>query len=233
MIEKLQKIGLSNKEAQIYLALVKKGEATANELAKQTSSQRTVAYNVLQQLLTKGFVNYVKKGNVRLYKISDPKSLSASIREKEILANEIVKDIGKIKREIQSDKNVEVHEGIESMRGLFEEIRKARNLKVLNATGKIFEHLIYSSEHIVKEIAFKNDVHVIGVDSMKKTRLAEFKKIKFKYLPANAENIATTFIFNNKVIIQILKDKPFLIKIENKEIFEGYSKDFDVLWKKL
>ena len=41
------------------------------------------------------------------------------------------------------------------------------------------------------------------------------------------------FIFKEKVIIQVLKDKPFLIKIENKEIYDGYKKDFDVLWSKL
>jgi len=233
MIEKLKKLGLSNKEAQIYLVLVKKGEATANELAKQTSSQRTVAYNVLQQLLEKGFVNYVRKGNVRMYKISDPKFLLSSIPEKELLANEIINDLKKVRKEVRVDKNVEVFEGLESMRGLFEEIKNSDNLRVLNATGKIFDYLIYSSEHIVKKIASKKDVKVIAVDSMKKTKLAKFDKIKFKYLPANAENIATTFIFNNKVIIQILKDKPFLIKIESKEIFEGYSKDFDVLWGKL
>jgi len=61
MIEKLQQIGLSKKEAQIYLALAKKPETTANGIAKATSSNRTVTYNILQQLLEKGIITYFKK----------------------------------------------------------------------------------------------------------------------------------------------------------------------------
>lgn len=45
-----------------------------------------------------------------------------------------------------------------------------------------------------------------------------------------ADNNATTFIYDNKVVIQVLKDKPYIIKIENKDISGGYKKDFDVLW---
>jgi len=61
----------------------------------------------------------------------------------------------------------------------------------------------------------------------------KFKHQQLKYLPKEAENYATTFIFEGKVIIVTLKDTPFIIKIENKEIYEGYKKDFDVFWKKL
>jgi len=60
----------------------------------------------------------------------------------------------------------------------------------------------------------------------------DIKKIQ-NNLPEKKENYATTFIFNDKIIIQMLHDKPFLIKIENKEIFEGYKQNFDLLWKNL
>ena len=54
MLEKLQKIGLTKKESEMYLALAKKQEASANELAKSTSTNRTVCYNTLQQFVEKG-----------------------------------------------------------------------------------------------------------------------------------------------------------------------------------
>ncbi|MBT5215421.1 TrmB family transcriptional regulator, partial [Candidatus Woesearchaeota archaeon] len=51
MLEELQKLGLSDKESLIYLELVKLGESTANSISKETSTNRTVTYNVLQQLI--------------------------------------------------------------------------------------------------------------------------------------------------------------------------------------
>jgi sugar-specific transcriptional regulator TrmB len=232
MIEKLQKLGLSEKESHIYLALVNSGEASANQIAKQTSSNRTVTYNVLQQLVEKGLVTYVKKEGKRIYCISKPESLLASIKEKEDIAKELMAEINKVKTQPASFKSVEVYEGLEGMKVVFEEIRKARDLRVLNATGLIFDYLKFSAKHIVKDMTRIKKLRVIGVPSMKKSPLAK-ADILVKYLPGEAENYATTFIFDNKVIIQILKDKPFLIKIENKEIFDGYKKDFDVLWDRL
>ena len=233
MLEKLQKLGLSEKESHIYLALVKLGESTANNLAKHTSSNRTVTYNVLQQLVEKGLVSYVKKEGKRFYLVSNPNSLKVAIKEKEELVEELISEINKMQSVPSSFKNVEVYEGLEGMKVVFNEIRKAKDLRVINATGLIFKHLKWGAKHIVKDMELYGKPKVIANLSMKKTPLAKFKKTEFKYLPKQAENYATTFIFDDKIIIQVLKDKPFLIKIENKEIFDGYKKNFDVLWTKL
>ncbi|MBC8500812.1 MAG: hypothetical protein ISS25_02040 [Nanoarchaeota archaeon] len=232
MLEKLQKIGLSEKESHIYLALVKSGESTANKIAKQTATNRTVTYNVLQQLVEKGLVTYIHKDKIRLYVVAKPEALLSSIKEKETLAKDLISEINKIKVTPQSFKNVAIYEGLEGMKVIFDEIRRSDDLRVINATGLIFEYLKYSAGHIVKDIELYGNTKVIANQSLKKTPLAKFK-INIKYLPKEAENYATTFIFKEKVIIQVLKDKPFLIKIENKEIYDGYKKDFDVLWSKL
>ena len=230
MLEELQKLGLSDKEATIYLALAKHGKSTANFLAKQTSTNRTFTYNILQQLVDKGIINYINEKNKRFYTISNPESLLNSIKEKELLAKEIIPKINKIKAKTQSNRNVEIYEGLEGMKSIFEEIRKTKELRVLNATGLIFENLKFSAKHIVKDIE-KQKVKIIAVPSMKKTPMIKFKKMEIKYLPKEAENYATTFIYGGKTIIMTLKDKPFLIKIENEEICDGYKKDFEVLWK--
>jgi sugar-specific transcriptional regulator TrmB len=232
MLEKLQKIGLSKKESQIYLELAKLQEATANELSKKTSTQRTVVYNVLQQLIEKGFVNYIKKQSKRYYSISKPESLLSDLREKEGITKDLISELSKIKVQTKQNNSVEVYEGASGLKILFEEIRKAKDLLVLNATGKIFEKLPFSANQIVKDTINLGKAKVIAVQSLKQTEMAK-TKLNIKYLPKEAENLATTFIFENKVIIQTLKEKPFLIRIENKDIYEGYKKDFEVLWNSL
>ncbi len=53
MIKELEALGLSPKESEIYMALVKEGQTSANKLAKITDINRTVTYNTLQNLLKK------------------------------------------------------------------------------------------------------------------------------------------------------------------------------------
>ena len=231
MLEKLQKIGFTEKESQVYLELVRKGRLSANDIAKNLGIHRTVSYNVLQQLVEKGYVSYVIENKRRIFSISSPESILSGLKEKEEVAKGLIKEINSFKIIANPKNKVEVFEGIDGMRILHEEIRKAEDLRVINATGLVFEKLKYSAPHIINDMPFGQKL--IAVPSMKKTPLSKVKKFKIKYLPKKAENYATTFIFQGKVIIQIIKDKPFLIKIENKEVFDGYKKDFDVLWDKL
>ena len=233
MLNKLQRIGLSKKESEIYFALAKKYESSANDLAKETSTNRTVCYNTLQQLVEKGIVAYSKKNNKRMFAIASPESLLADIREKEDVAKELIKDLEKINKTDTNDKSVEVFEGKNGLKQIFNEIRDCKELYVINATGLIFENLQFSAKHIIKDIMRSNKIKIIATQSMKKTELSKISKAKIKYLPKEAENYATTFIFDGKVIIQTLKNKPFLIKIEEESIYDGYKKDFEVFWKKL
>jgi len=206
----------------------------ANELAKATNTNRTFTYNVLQSLINKGIVSYFIKNKKRFYTIADPNNLLSSIKEKEKIANELVKDIKKFKTKEKVTQKVEIYEGNEALRMLHEEMIKAKDPKVLNSTGLIFRHLKYSAYHIIKDVSERPNSKVIAIQAAKKTKLVQyFKKSKIKFLPEECNNYATTFLFDNKLIFQIVKDKPFLVKIENKEIFEGYSKLFDLLWEKL
>ncbi len=233
MLEKLQRIGLSKKESEIYLALAKKEDSTANELAKETSTNRTVCYNTLQQLMEKGIVSYSKKNNVRIYAIANPNTLLSDVREKEDIIKELIVDLKKIKRKKSGKKSVEVFEGRNGLKQIFNEIRNCSELYVLNATGLIFEKLEFSAAHIIKDINKTKNVKIIGTNSMKKTNLAKLSKGKIKYLPKKADNFATTFIFDGKIIIQTIKDKPFLIKIEEESIYQGYKKCFNIFWNTL
>lgn len=234
MIEELRKLGLSNREAQIYFMLAKMGEASANDIAKRNSSNRTVTYNILQQLADKGMVAFVNKQGRRIYGISRPESLLSSVKEKELIALSLIDQLKELKHESKSVRKVDTYEGLESVKSIFDEIKKAKELRILNATGKIFEKLTYSAGHVVKDISLRPNLRTIAVQSMKNTELVNFtKQSTVKYLPEEAENYATTFIFDGKVIIQVLKEKPFIIRIENRYVYEGYKKDFDVLWSKL
>lgn len=55
--ELLERIGLNAKEAEVYLAVLKKGKATPTSIAQSTKINRTTIYSVAKELVKKGFLS--------------------------------------------------------------------------------------------------------------------------------------------------------------------------------
>ncbi|HKB84651.1 MAG TPA: helix-turn-helix domain-containing protein [Ignavibacteriaceae bacterium] len=72
LITKLQQIGLTKREAEVYLALLKRKEYTAPELTKITTITRTKIYEILQSLVHKGIVTESSRDGNKMYRSIDP-----------------------------------------------------------------------------------------------------------------------------------------------------------------
>ena len=69
----LEKLGLEQKEAKIYLALLRLGQATATRISEETRIERTLCYSILSKLLDKALVSYMLQNNVASLPIYDNK----------------------------------------------------------------------------------------------------------------------------------------------------------------
>lgn len=73
-IESLIKIGLTELEAKVYIALLKKETFTATEISSVTNINRTQTYDVLAKLSIRGMV-FESRGKVKKYSAVDPKNV--------------------------------------------------------------------------------------------------------------------------------------------------------------
>jgi len=229
MLKELQDLGLSNKESEIYYELAKENKSTANRLAKLTNTNRTVTYNILQNLVKKGLISFSVKDKKRTYNISSYDNLLTKIKEKEFLAKEVIKNLKRTKPITNEKNEAEIFEGIEGLKTIHKDMLKVKEIRIVNATGLIEEKLNYSKGWL-KELA-KNKIKIIANKGFKFP--GKYKKVKVKYLKSNKLNYATTFIFNDTIIIQIIKKEPLIVKIKSKDLAEGYKMNFDFLWDNL
>lgn len=89
MLEKyLEEIGLSDKEASLYLALLSFESATPSELSKKTGIKRTTVYVVLESLEKKGLVSEVPKGKTSSFQAEPPERLETYIERKKLQLEE-------------------------------------------------------------------------------------------------------------------------------------------------
>lgn len=87
LLNQLQEIGLSKREAEVYLALLQKKEFTAPEIARITTITRTKVYEILQNLIRKGLCTENHKDAIKVYKGVEPKIAIKNILE--IYKNEL------------------------------------------------------------------------------------------------------------------------------------------------
>ena len=81
IVETLRKIGLSDKEAAIYLAALELGEASASALAKSSRVKRTTVYSLLDRLLDIGALVKTRHKKQTRYVAEPPSVLLKQAKE--------------------------------------------------------------------------------------------------------------------------------------------------------
>ncbi|MEK7498433.1 MAG: helix-turn-helix domain-containing protein [Patescibacteria group bacterium] len=79
----LEKLGLSEKEAKVYLATLELGQATVQQIAKKAEVQRPTAYVLLDSLIKDGLVTNVEVGKKTLFAAETPEQLDRLIKKEE------------------------------------------------------------------------------------------------------------------------------------------------------
>lgn len=81
MIEQLLKLGLSQKEAQVYVAVLELAEDTAQNIAKKADVNRATTYVILERLMSLGLVSSIESGKKTHFIAEDPSELENLLEE--------------------------------------------------------------------------------------------------------------------------------------------------------
>ena len=228
--EKLQQAGLTGNEAKAYLELVKKGELSANQIAKNISMDRTLTYTILNHLIEKGQVSYVIKEKKKVFSCSNPENLLNPIKSKEIFVSDLIKELKKIKIKKQEETQINVYEGKEGMRSFINIAIKEKEMLAFGGTGRAYD-LLYEMPILGKKLEkTKHILKVILAKEYKGHEFTKYKNVQVKLI--NVKSEATTTIFGDYISIHLIKGKPIIIIIKNKHIAESYRNYFNYMWGK-
>ena len=90
----LNQIGLNDTEAKVYLALVQHGSNSGYEVSKVSGVPRSKIYNVLETLVTKGFVRFSEGDGTNKYAAVPIGEISEKIKkETDDILEELTKDL--------------------------------------------------------------------------------------------------------------------------------------------
>lgn len=145
----LEKLGLSDKEIKIYVALLSTGPTAIRKIAERAEVNRGTTYELLKKLQAVGLVSYFHKGKRQHFVAEDPKVIGNIISRRKNELSEAENNLEKMMTELtslsQESNNrpvIKFYENYSGIRTILED--------VLSATGKLSkkEYAVYSSTAI-------------------------------------------------------------------------------------
>ena len=233
MLEKyLQEIGLSEKEALVYLALLQVDNESIQEIAKRTDINRTTVYPVLESLAKKGLVSEVQVGKKVNYEAAPPERLVTFVeRQKVILVErserlkDIIPQIKSIQREQGERPVVKFFDGRDGVVSAYEEFYdslsgKERDGYMIFNRDLIRETYSEKERDVFSQIRMNKKVKPNSIYNNKDGEYREFESegtrtwIDVEKYPITAD----ITIIDDKVILSSLGERVSSFLIKSKDI---------------
>ena len=231
----LQNIGLTNKEAKIYLATIQLGQSPASHIAKKSGLNRVTTYDTIDKLMQKGFITKQKNNSMLVFTAVDPEIVAMDFRAKARDFRKSLPDFKRLKGEIPHPQ-VQYFEGLEGIKRIYLDTLNSKT-EILNFSDSegIRQHWPEHDEEYVKE-RVKRKIYLRGIspnDTSGKAVQArnwechrEIRLVsKEKYNFSNEINI-----YDDKVAIVSYGNDLIGMIIENRDIANTQRAIFRIVW---
>lgn len=233
MIQELQEFGLNEREAKVYLQVLKDQGETASTIAKRTKINRTTVYLELNNLIEKGLVSYIIKNKKKTFQAQEPETFLEILELKKKKISQILPKLKNLHKSINPFK-IEILEGKEGIKQFYRNIiHTSKEICAFGITGFAFKILEFEFPHLAKEAKINGLKLQYLANENAKAELSKLPKnfVEIKYLPKEITSNVTTIIYEDKIAIQsLIKENIFVVIIQDKQLNEGYKNYFNYMW---
>jgi sugar-specific transcriptional regulator TrmB len=240
-------IGLTDKEADIYDLLIRKGEVLAATIIKESGLKRATVYKSLYALEKKGLVSKRDIKKKIHFRPESPDKLLSYAEEQIKLQERAKLDIQAMLPNLTSSyilsvekPVVSIFEGVKGMQDVFDDINKTQ-------TDILLYRSVYDDQHPELDTLIQKQIKQqvkLGIHTRTITPLA--KQTKEVFTKYDEKNLVTRhivdshllslpsqiLIYGEKVAIISLKNNIVATVINHPDIAETFKKLFELLWIK-
>lgn len=244
--ELFRKIGLTDGETKVYLALLRLGETTIGAIGRESKVSKSKMYDILDRLIDKGLVGYIIKNGTRYFAANDPRMILEYLGKKESELEEMKKEAEKILPQLSlqratlgQKKVAEIYEGFHGLKAIREELlltlKKGDELQVIGAPRVANEkweawfldfHKRREERSVKMRIIYNNDAREFG-----ELRKKLFRLTRVKYLPRNLVSPTWIDIFKDTVLFVVILKEPLAFVVRDGSLAESFRSYFDIMWK--
>lgn len=210
--EILKEYGLTEKEAELYLASVDLGTASITELAKKSNLKRPTTYIIIDELLKKHLLVKVPKGKKICYRPEHPKALKENLQEKVKQIEQLVPYLASLHEKSSQKPKIRFYEGKEKIHKVSEEIYKAKEIWAVFSVDKFLSVFTEKeSQHFFRILIRHGGIIYDLLENTQKAR--EFARAKHRFAVSEVKFLPKDIKFATDILVY--GDKTALISFTN------------------
>ena len=240
----LEDLGLSEKEAKVYLASLELGEAAPAEIAKHAGINRATTYVIAEKLVKYGLMSHLEKDKKTYFMAENPEQLLRLLRKQEQNIKNKEQEFQKYLPELKTifdtageRPKVRFFEGKEGLKAIQEDFLKSKDRKIeeVYSSDDIRNAFLEEDLQKIRETRNKNKIHLRAIYTRKKGKhmqvvfpnLTEYRLVPTEKFPIKSEIL----FYDNKVAMISLRGKLVGAIIENQAIVDTLRSIFNLAWE--
>lgn len=243
LAEKLEKLGLARKEAQVYLSLLELGPSVVSDIAKKATINRSTTYVLLESLVGQGLVSTSERQGIKIYNPAPPERLVQFIEESVKKYTELVGVAHGLLPELKSmyvgvgpKPKIQYFEGLEGIKTAYEDTLSSKETIRAYASIENMHKALpdYFPEYYRRRAEKHINIRAIFPDTPEaKERITHNKEETREAALVPSEKYAFSpeiNIYDNKIVFMSLLEK-FSLIIESQELADALKKAFELSWQ--
>ena len=239
----LQSFGFSEKEADVYVALLELGKGTVSKISQQAGINRTTGYDILGSLVNKKLVSVSGKEPKQEYAAEPPTAITEYLKRQIMQTEEFIKQAEKILPEltllhtIENRPKIRFYEGTDGLEYVYEDtLTSSEPIRAYATVDDMHKALPnyfpkYYKRRAEKNISIRAIVPETPIGQERKTHDVEEKR-EIAFVPRDKYYFSPEInIYDNKVMIASWREKLGII-IESEEIADAMKKIYELAWER-
>ncbi len=243
-LELLKEIGLTEGEIKVYLALFKLGSISTGPLIKESKVHASKVYPILDRLIDKGLVSFVKEGKKTIYTanpattiISYLDKLQNKIGQQKKSAITLIEELTQLKNLSKAESETTVFKGSKGLKNAYNiaisELKKGEDCYAM-FLPKVADNLLPFFKKFITDVSKKKANHYLlyNENSPEIDLIKHLPNIHTKINPSQGyHSPAEMCVYGEYTIISTSGGKEYLtILIKDKVIANSFKNQFKVIW---
>ena len=234
---RLETLGLSEKEARIYITLLPLKDVGSSVLIKRSGLHGQFVYQALERLEMLGLAQHVIQKGRRKFSPGNPERILSLVEEKKIAAQAVVKQLQESFKGVH-EQSFEIYQGQDAFVAhefaLLEEVPDGSTIDFMGGGALKYIELMghemdaYEKRRLEKRIKVRY-ISTVGRDEHIAKMIQVQKDVEYRILPGHATGVDMD-IYDDKVVYQMYGDPVVSFVFKNKQIAQGQKQFFEVLW---
>ncbi len=235
----LESLGLKEKEALVYMALLELGEVGSSQIARKTGLHTQFIYTALAALETHGLAQHVVRRGRKKFSGKHPRALVRLVEQQKATADVLAARLDAF-TSLPKEQRFEIFQGNTSYVAhefdILKETPEGSEILIISGSGDRFDHEMRSvmAEYETLRIQRRVVLRYLGsriereyLESIKNARAL----FSYRLLPGLFTGLVSTVIGPSTISFKVYGEPVTSFVVSNEVIAGSYKQFFETLWK--